>query len=75
MCRQSNAMVTLSAVAAAGLVGALICIGRAGAGVPLAIGSDPDELPTLAPLVEKIAPGVVYIEIRAHLAQVDPYPA
>src|SRR3974377_182615 len=69
MYRQRKAMITLAAVAAVGLVGALICIGRAGAGVPLAIGSDPDELPTLAPLVEKIAPGVVYIEIRSRAEQ------
>jgi len=69
MYRQRKAIVTLSAAVRAGLVGAFICLGRADAGVPLAIGSDPDELPTLAPLVEKIAQGVVYIEVRSRVEQ------
>jgi hypothetical protein len=69
MFRQRKAMVILSAAVAACVVGALIWLGGADAGVPLAIGSDPDELPTLAPLVEKIGPGVVYIEIRSRVEQ------
>jgi hypothetical protein len=64
-------------VAVAGLVGALACPKLTNAGVPVAIGTNPigtnpDEIPTLAPLVAKIAPSVVNVEIAIHVAPPAP---
>ena len=55
--------VAILTVAVAGLVGALACPNLTNAGVPVAIGTNsigtnPDEIPTLAPLVAKIAPSL-----------------
>jgi hypothetical protein len=54
-------------VAVTGLVGALACPSHTHAGVPIAIGINPDEIPTLAPLVAKIAPSVVNVEIAVRV--------
>jgi S1-C subfamily serine protease len=64
--------VAILTVAVAGLVGALACPNLTNAGVPVAIGTNsigtnPDEIPTLAPLVAKIAPSVVNVEIAIHV--------
>jgi serine protease DegQ len=64
--------VAILTVAVAGLVGALACPNLTNAGVPVAIGTNPigtnpDEIPTLAPLVAKIAPSVVNVEIAVHV--------
>ena len=59
--------IAVLAVAVAGLVGALACPNLTNASVPVAIGTNPDEIPTLAPLVAKIAPSVVTIEITIHV--------
>ncbi|MEE8196075.1 MAG: DegQ family serine endoprotease [Acidiferrobacterales bacterium] len=38
------------------------------AGLPLSIGESTQELPTLAPLLERVTPGVVNIAVRGHVA-------
>jgi S1-C subfamily serine protease len=38
------------------------------AGVPLAIGGESRDVPTLAPLLEKVTPGVVNIAVRGQVA-------
>jgi hypothetical protein len=62
----------LSAAVAAGLVGALAGPSHTNAGVPVAIGTNPDEIPTLAPLVAKISPSVVNVEITVHVEPPTP---
>ena len=38
------------------------------AGVPLGVGGDGQNVPTLAPLLEQVTPGVVNIAVRGHVA-------
>ena len=38
------------------------------AGVPLSVGGDGQNVPTLAPLLEQVTPGVVNIAVRGHVA-------
>jgi hypothetical protein len=39
------------------------------AGVPLAVGSDSDGIPSLAPLLKKITPGVVSIAVKGRIGE------
>ena len=51
-----------------GLVVALLFAAPAMAGVPTTVGSDARGLPTLAPVLERVTPGVVNIAVRGHVA-------
>jgi serine protease DegQ len=62
-----KSIVSLYAAVAAALVAAVACPIPGNAGVPVAIGANPDEVPTLAPLVAKIAPAVVNVEVTLHV--------
>jgi Do/DeqQ family serine protease len=71
MIGKTTSRVILCAVAA-GLGGVLACPDRTHAGVPVAIGSNSDEVPTLAPLVARIAPTVVNVEITVRVEPPGP---
>jgi serine protease DegQ len=44
------------------------------AGPPMGLGGETGELPTLAPLVKKVAPGVVNIFAQSRIAPIKPHP-
>jgi Do/DeqQ family serine protease len=67
MIETTRSLVSLYAAVAAALVAAVACPNPGTAGVPVAIGANPDEVPTLAPLVAKIAPAVVNVEVTVHV--------
>ena len=37
-------------------------------GIPISVGSDGQNVPTLSPLLEQVTPGVVNIAVRGHVA-------
>ena len=61
--------IPLAAMVALGLTCALEVSPRAEAGVPLAVGVQTGGIPSLAPLLKKIMPGVVSIAVKARISE------